>query len=146
MVSFIDSCAKVNREHSKLSYEYSDIVADIVTNVFAKDIERSTRWMRESIWIRRKGGTNCKRKILHVDEGPMIIDIFMIRWFRGHHQMMKSQRQDEDQRSQQFEKTPCLVWNVFAKRVCLDFSEKSNIFTRKSRKSCILVVIILHRL
>ena len=129
MVSIIDSCAKVNREHSKLSYEYSDIVANIVTKVFAKDNERSTQWIRESIWVRRKGGTNYKRKLLlHVDEGPMMIGIFMIRWSRLRHQMLKSQRQNQDQRSQQFEKTPCLVWSIIAKKSKFRLFKRSLIY------------------
>ena len=37
--------------------------------ILAKDNERNTRWIRESIWIRRKGGTNFKRNLMNADEG-----------------------------------------------------------------------------
>ena len=39
------------------------------SNILAKDNERNTRWIRESIWIRRKGGTNYKRNLMNADEG-----------------------------------------------------------------------------
>ena len=75
------------------------------SNILAKDSERNTRWIRESIWIRREGGTNYKRNLMNVDEGPINLIFFMISWSRGRHQMMTSQRQDQDQRSQPFDKT-----------------------------------------
>ena len=48
------------------------------SNILAKDNERNTRWIRESIWIRRKGGTNYKRNLMNADEGPINLVIFMI--------------------------------------------------------------------
>ena len=39
------------------------------SNILAKDNERNTRWIRESIWIRRKGGTNYKKNLMNADEG-----------------------------------------------------------------------------
>ena len=37
------------------------------SNILTKDNERNTRWIRESIWIRRKGGTNYKRNLMISD-------------------------------------------------------------------------------
>ena len=39
------------------------------SNILAKDNKRNTRWIRQSIWIRRKGGTNYKRNLMNADEG-----------------------------------------------------------------------------
>ena len=38
------------------------------SSILAKDSERNTRWIRESIWIRRKGGNN-KSTLMNADEG-----------------------------------------------------------------------------
>ena len=56
-------------------------IADHVTNenhlinweessILAKDSERNTRWIRESIWVRRKRGNN-KSILMNADEGPI---------------------------------------------------------------------------
>ena len=37
--------------------------------LLAKDSERSTRWIREYIWIRRKGGNRKSRTLMNADEG-----------------------------------------------------------------------------
>ena len=46
------------------------------SNILAKDNERNTRWIRESIWIRRKGGTNDKRNLMNADEGAYQLSHF----------------------------------------------------------------------
>ena len=48
------------------------------SNILAKDDERNTKWIRESIWIRRKGGINYKRNLMNADEGSINLVIFMI--------------------------------------------------------------------
>ena len=39
------------------------------SNILAKDNERNTRWIRESIW--RKGGTNYKKNLMNADRGGL---------------------------------------------------------------------------
>ena len=38
-------------------------------NILANDGTRNTRWIRESIWIRRKSNKNMNRHLMNGDEG-----------------------------------------------------------------------------
>ena len=39
------------------------------SKIIARDETRNTRWIRESIWIRRRGGTNQQKHLMNGDEG-----------------------------------------------------------------------------
>ena len=39
------------------------------SKIIARDETRNTRWIRESIWIRRRGGTNQHKHLMNGDEG-----------------------------------------------------------------------------
>ena len=75
-------------------------------NILAKDNERYAKWIRESIWIKRKGGTNFKRTLMNADEGAYQLSHL-------NDQLTNRTPSDDvtktrsDQRSQQFEKASC---------------------------------------
>ena len=74
------------------------------SSILAKDSERNTRWIRESIWIRRKGGNN-KSTLMNADEGAyQLIHIYDQLIQRASSKKMTSQCQDQDQLPVQFEK------------------------------------------
>ena len=86
----------VANENHLLNWEESSILA--------KDSERNTRWIRESIWIRRKGGNNntheCRRGALSTQSPLQSADPEGVI-----KKKMMSQCQDQDQLPVQFENT-----------------------------------------
>ena len=67
---------RTDSESKQIKSSIADHVADKnnlinweESSILAKDSERSTRWIREAIWIRRKGGHNNKLSLMNADEG-----------------------------------------------------------------------------
>ena len=92
------------------------------SSILAKDSERNTRWIGESIWIRRKGGNN-KSTLMNADEGLRSADpegVIKKRWRHSVKTRISCQYS--------LRKHPNRMWNVTTTKINskLDFSKELN--------------------